>query len=287
MASQQTSQLARSQLAGGVASVGQKVLAAGSPSGTYVQVSAGIVSAVVQDGVVTRVQTDAAVNPGNSGGPLLDEDGNVLGIVVTKSTTEEGVAWAVAADEAQQFLAGNRATGDSTADPGPDTAPDATSTPPSGSTDPTTARASSSVGALAAASLLGAAALIGVAARRRSRAPLLDLSDLADRPTPVTPSGATRRKGVPRMSNLTLTITDATSSKAQRAAVPADAPVVRVLARVISAMNLPQAGPDGLPLSYKFHHRESGRQLREDDTLAAAGVGEGDTLRIVAEITAG
>ena len=89
------------------------------------------------------------------------------------------------------------------------------------------------------------------------------------------------------MSNLTLTITDATNSKVQRAAVPADAQVVRVLARVISAMSLPQAGPDGLPLSYKFHHRESGRQLREDDTLAAAGVGEGDTLRIVAEITAG
>lgn len=89
------------------------------------------------------------------------------------------------------------------------------------------------------------------------------------------------------MSNLTITVTDATGSKAQRASVPADAQVVRVLARVISALNLPQVGPDGLPLSYKFHHRESGRQLREDDTLAAAGVGDGDTLRIVAEITAG
>ena len=189
-----SSQLARSQLAGGVARVGQKVIAAGSPSGAYVQVSAGIVSAVVQGVTVTRVQTDAAVNPGNSGGPLLDEDGNVLGIVVTKSTTLEGLAWATAADEDQQFLAGNHATADSTADPGPDTAPDATTTPPSGQVDPTTAGSWSSVGALAAASLLGATALIGVAARRRSRTPLLKLSDLAERPTHVTPSGATQQK---------------------------------------------------------------------------------------------
>lgn len=88
-------------------------------------------------------------------------------------------------------------------------------------------------------------------------------------------------------TTLTLKVTDATASKAQRASVPADAQVVRVLARVITAMNLPQVGPDGLPMSYKFHHRESGRQLREDLSLAAAGVNDGDTLRIVAEITAG
>lgn len=89
------------------------------------------------------------------------------------------------------------------------------------------------------------------------------------------------------MSNLTLTITDATGSKTQQASVPGDAQVVRVLARVINALGLPIQGPDGLPLSYKFHHRQSGRQLREDDTLLTAGVADGDTLRIVAEITAG
>lgn len=88
-------------------------------------------------------------------------------------------------------------------------------------------------------------------------------------------------------SNLNLTITDATGSKSQMASIPGEAQVVRVLARVINAMGLPIHGPDGLPLSYKFHHRQSGRQLREDDTLIGAGVSDGDTLRIVAEITAG
>jgi hypothetical protein len=52
-------------------------------------------------------------------------------------------------------------------------------------------------------------------------------------------------------------------------------------------MQLPVVGPDGQPLSYKFHHRASGRQLRDDETLLAAGVNSGDTLRLVAEITAG
>ena len=88
-------------------------------------------------------------------------------------------------------------------------------------------------------------------------------------------------------NTITLTITDATGTKSQQAAVPADAKVIRVVARVVQAMGLPLVGPDGQPLSYKFHHRGSGRQLRDDDTLAAAGVQDGDTLRLVAEITAG
>lgn len=89
------------------------------------------------------------------------------------------------------------------------------------------------------------------------------------------------------MDTLTLTITDATGTKTQEAIVPADAPAIRVVARVVQAMGLPVNGPDGAPLSYKFHHRASGRQLRDDDALAAAGVQDGDTLRLVAEITAG
>lgn len=89
------------------------------------------------------------------------------------------------------------------------------------------------------------------------------------------------------MENLTLTITDATGTKVQEVVVPAEAPAIRVMARVVQAMGLPVSGPDGLPLSYKFHHRATGRQLRDDDTLAAAGVSNGDTLRLVAEITAG
>jgi hypothetical protein len=89
------------------------------------------------------------------------------------------------------------------------------------------------------------------------------------------------------METLNLTITDATGTKSQEVSVPATAPAIRVIARVVQAMDLPLTGPDGLPLSYKFHHRESGRQLRDDDPLAAAGVNDNDTLRLVAEITAG
>lgn len=89
------------------------------------------------------------------------------------------------------------------------------------------------------------------------------------------------------MADLKLTISDATGTKTQEVTVPADANVLRVVARVVQAMGLPVTGPDGQPLSYKFHHRASGRQLRDDDSLAASGVSDGDSLRLVAEITAG
>lgn len=89
------------------------------------------------------------------------------------------------------------------------------------------------------------------------------------------------------MSTITITITDASGSKSQDATVPADAPVIRLIAKLIELMKLPMIGPDGMALSYKFHHRSSGRQLRDDETLASAGVADGDVLRLVAEITAG
>jgi uncharacterized ubiquitin-like protein YukD len=40
-------------------------------------------------------------------------------------------------------------------------------------------------------------------------------------------------------------------------------------------------------LSYKFHHKQTGRQIADDETLEDAGVSDGDVLRLVAEITAG
>ena len=89
------------------------------------------------------------------------------------------------------------------------------------------------------------------------------------------------------MSTLEVTIADATGGKTQDATVPANAPAIRLIAKLIELLELPLTGPDGQPLSYKFHHRASGRQLRDDETLAAAGVQNGDTLRLVAEITAG
>lgn len=89
------------------------------------------------------------------------------------------------------------------------------------------------------------------------------------------------------MAAVTVTITDATASREQSATVPDDAPAVRLVARLVQLLGLPVTGPDGMPLAYKFHHRNSGRQLRDEDTLVTAGVREGDVLRLVAEITAG
>lgn len=67
--------------------VGQKVLAIGNPFGLEGTLTTGIVSSLgrdIQDEKGTKlegmIQTDAAINPGNSGGPLLDSQGNVIGI---------------------------------------------------------------------------------------------------------------------------------------------------------------------------------------------------------------
>lgn len=89
------------------------------------------------------------------------------------------------------------------------------------------------------------------------------------------------------MNTMTVTITDTTGSKVQGATVPADAPAIRLVAKLTQLLEMPVVGPDGMPLSYKFHHRNGGRQLRDEETLAMAGVRDGDTLRLVAEITAG
>jgi S1-C subfamily serine protease len=87
--------------------IGSEVFALGAPLGSP-SVSRGIVSARLGDGGVDRVQTDAAVNPGNSGGPLLDEDGAVVGLVIAKADGAEGVAYATAASELADFVDGPR-----------------------------------------------------------------------------------------------------------------------------------------------------------------------------------
>jgi uncharacterized ubiquitin-like protein YukD len=69
--------------------------------------------------------------------------------------------------------------------------------------------------------------------------------------------------------------------------LPDDAPVRRVITKLVEMMNLPMTGPDGAPLSYRFHHKASGRQLADTETLAAAGVNSGDVLRLQPEIVAG
>lgn len=88
-------------------------------------------------------------------------------------------------------------------------------------------------------------------------------------------------------NNINIEVWDATGNKKQRVELPGDAPVNRVIAVLVDKMNLPRQSPDGQLMSYKFHHKSSGRQLLDDQTLESAGVQEGDVLRLQPEITAG
>lgn len=82
--------------------VGQIAVAVGSPFGFDQTVTAGIISAV--DRIVNNVsmvQTDASINPGNSGGPLINLDGEVVGIndlIFTESGSSAGVGFAISID---------------------------------------------------------------------------------------------------------------------------------------------------------------------------------------------
>ncbi|OIQ85706.1 putative periplasmic serine endoprotease DegP-like precursor [mine drainage metagenome] len=81
---------------------GDWVLAIGSPYGFYNTVTAGIVSAksrsLPDDSMVPFIQTDVAVNPGNSGGPLFNTKGEVVGInsqIFTQTGAFEGLSFAI------------------------------------------------------------------------------------------------------------------------------------------------------------------------------------------------
>jgi serine protease Do len=81
---------------------GQLVLAFGSPEGLEDSMSMGVISSVMRqpdpDKPRIYIQTDAAVNPGNSGGPLVDLDGNVVGIntfILSESGGSEGLNFAI------------------------------------------------------------------------------------------------------------------------------------------------------------------------------------------------
>jgi uncharacterized ubiquitin-like protein YukD len=89
------------------------------------------------------------------------------------------------------------------------------------------------------------------------------------------------------MAMITVQVWDATGSKRQDVELPDDAPVNRILVVLIEKMKLPRQSPDGQLMSYKFHHKASGRQLLDGQTLKDAGVQEGDVLRLQPEITAG
>jgi serine protease Do len=84
--------------------VGELVIAVGSPQSLQNSVTMGVISAVARQADPTKamnyIQTDAPINPGNSGGPLVDMNGNVVGIntfILTQSGGSEGLGFAIPA----------------------------------------------------------------------------------------------------------------------------------------------------------------------------------------------
>jgi len=102
--------------------VGEPVAAIGSPFGERQSISVGIVSAIdrsieslSQFSIDNAIQTDASINPGNSGGPLLDGNGEVIGVnqqIQTSSGTNSGVGFAIPATAIQFSLEQLREDGD-------------------------------------------------------------------------------------------------------------------------------------------------------------------------------
>lgn len=96
--------------------VGEWVIAIGSPFGLDNTVTAGIISAKARDtgDYLPLIQTDVAVNPGNSGGPLINLRGEVVGInsqIYSRSGGYMGISFAVPIDEAMRVAEQLRTSG--------------------------------------------------------------------------------------------------------------------------------------------------------------------------------
>ena len=105
----------------GSAQVGDEVIAIGSPFGLQSTLTSGIVSALDRTlqspnghAIDGAIQTDAAINPGNSGGPLLNTDGQVIGVnaqIASQSGGSTGVGFAISVATVKSDLAKLKAGG--------------------------------------------------------------------------------------------------------------------------------------------------------------------------------
>lgn len=89
--------------------LGEQVFAIGSPVGFEGTIATGIISAVERTGVLGNrqlpvVQLDAAINFGNSGGPLFNLAGEIVGITTARSSRGEGIGFAIPIDHVRLFL---------------------------------------------------------------------------------------------------------------------------------------------------------------------------------------
>ena len=86
--------------------VGEKVIAIGNPLGLQFSVSEGIISAIHRlfNGLEAYIQTDAPLNPGNSGGPLINKQGEVIGINNFKVSGGESLGFALESNYIKQAI---------------------------------------------------------------------------------------------------------------------------------------------------------------------------------------
>ncbi|HEX7375545.1 MAG TPA: EsaB/YukD family protein [Pirellulales bacterium] len=89
------------------------------------------------------------------------------------------------------------------------------------------------------------------------------------------------------MAMLQVRVLDVSGSRSCEVEAPDDVPICRILVLLVERMSLPLNSPDGQIMSYKLHHRRTGTQLLDNQTLGEAGVAAGDELRLQPEITAG
>ncbi len=88
------------------------------------------------------------------------------------------------------------------------------------------------------------------------------------------------------MSDLPVTVV-LPSGGSRTAEVPDDVPVKELLPELTTSLELPVTGPDGRPMSYRLDSKALGRELKEEETLAQAGVPKDDRLMMTADVTAG
>jgi hypothetical protein len=88
------------------------------------------------------------------------------------------------------------------------------------------------------------------------------------------------------MSDLPVTVV-LPSGGSRTAEVPDDVAVKDLLPELTTSLELPVTGPDGRPMSYRLDSKALGRELKEDETLAQAGIPKDDRLMMTADVTAG
>jgi ubiquitin-protein ligase len=77
------------------------------------------------------------------------------------------------------------------------------------------------------------------------------------------------------------------SGGARAAEIPDDVKVHDLMGELASLLELPTVGPDGRPMGYRLDSKALGRELKDGETLAVAGIPENDRLMLTADITAG